>query len=227
MELNLSTETVNVLKNFSDINQNLLIKPGNKIQTISNMKNILAEAEIEEKFAKEFAIYDLPEFLRTYEMLEDPTLKFDSESYVNIIEKSSKGTDVDGFIYNFADKSVIVSPTKNITMPDTLVDFTLKKEQFAKFLRAVGTINVPDVSVKGDGKTIKLIAHDKKNKSSNKYSITLGETDKKFTANFKSENFKIIAGDYNIALSTAKISHFINRNKPIQYWIALEPDSEF
>ena len=226
MELNLSTETVNVLKNFSDINQNLLVKPGNKLQTISNMKNILAEAEIEEKFTKEFAIYDLPEFLRTYEMLEDPTLKFNSESYVNIIDKKDVKDD-DGFTYNFADKSVIVSPTKNITMPDTLVDFTLKKEQFAKFLKAVATINVPDVSVKGDGKFIKLVAHDKKNKSSNKYSITLGESDKKFTANFKSENFKIVSGDYNIALSTAKISHFINRNKPIQYWIALEPDSEF
>ena len=68
--MNLTSDTVNVLKNFSDINQNILIKPGNKVQTISTMKNILAEAEITEKFESEFAIYDLPEFLRSVEMFE-------------------------------------------------------------------------------------------------------------------------------------------------------------
>ena len=71
------------------------------------------------------------------------------------------------------------------------------------------------------------MACDRKNKSSNVYSATIGETDKKFSANFKQENFKLIQDDYDVAISKAKISHFTNRNKPIQYWIALEPDSEF
>ena len=38
------------------------------------MKNILAEAEISEKFDSEFAIYDLPEFLRTVELFQKPSL---------------------------------------------------------------------------------------------------------------------------------------------------------
>ena len=154
--MNLSSDTVAVLKNFSDINQNILVKPGNKVQTISTMKNILAEAEISEKFDSEFAIYDLPEFFR-----------------------------------------------------------------------AVMTLNLPDVAVKGDGKSIILVATDKKNKSSNDYSMVVGETNKTFTAYFKAENFKMVSDDYDVAISKQKISHFVNRNKPIQYWIALEPDSEF
>ena len=221
--MNLSSDTVSLLKNFSDINQNILVKPGNKVQTISTMKNILAEAEISEKFESEFAIYDLPEFLRSVELFEKPELKFNGGSNVQIADSNSK----QAIKYFFADKSVIVSPTKNITMPDKEVTFTFKKETFAKLLKAATTLNLPDVAVKGDGKTIKMIATDKKNKSSNQYSIDVGESDKKFTAYFRTENFKQIVDDYDVAISKAKISHFVNRNKPVQYWIALEPDSEF
>ena len=221
--MNLSSDTVSVLKNFSDINQNILVKPGNKVQTISTMKNILAEAEISEKFESEFAIYDLPEFLRSVELFEKPELKFNGGSNVQIADSNSK----QAIKYFFADKSVIVSPTKNINMPDKEVTFTFKKETFAKLLKAATTLNLPDVAVKGDGKSINLVATDKKNKSSNEYSLTVGETDKNFMAYFKTENFKMVSDDYDVAISKQKISHFVNRNKPIQYWIALEPDSEF
>ena len=221
--MNLSSDTVSLLKNFSDINQNILVKPGNKVQTISTMKNILAEAEISEKFESEFAIYDLPEFLRSVELFDKPELKFNGGSNVQIADSNSK----QAIKYFFADKSVIVSPTKNITMPDKEVTFTFKKETFAKLLKAATTLNLPDVAVKGDGKSINLVATDKKNKSSNEYSLVVGETDKSFTAYFKTENFKMVSDDYDVAISKQKISHFVNRNKPIQYWIALEPDSEF
>ena len=221
--MNLSSDTVSVLKNFSDINQNILVKPGNKVQTISTMKNILAEAEISEKFESEFAIYDLPEFLRSVELFDKPELKFNGGSNVQIADSNSK----QAIKYFFADKSVIVSPTKNITMPDKEVTFTFKKETFAKLLKAATTLNLPDIAVKGNGKSINLVATDKKNKSSNEYSLVVGETDKSFTAYFKTENFKMVSDDYDVAISKQKISHFVNRNKPIQYWIALEPDSEF
>ena len=221
--MNLSSDTVAVLKNFSDINQNILVKPGNKVQTISTMKNILAEAEISEKFDSEFAIYDLPEFLRAVELFQKPNLNFNGGSNVQIADNNSKQS----IKYFFADKSVIVAPTKNITMPDKEVTFTLKKDDFARLQKGVMTLNLPDVAVKGDGKTITLVATDKKNKSSNDYSMAVGETGKTFTAYFKAENFKMVSDDYDVAISKQKISHFVNRNKPIQYWIALEPDSEF
>ncbi len=221
--MNLSSDTVAVLKNFSDINQNILVKPGNKVQTISTMKNILAEAEISEKFDSEFAIYDLPEFLRAVELFQKPSLNFNGGSNVQIADNNSKQS----IKYFFADKSVIVAPTKNITMPDKEVTFTLKKDDFARLQKGVMTLNLPDVAVKGDGKSITLVATDKKNKSSNDYSISVGETNKTFTAYFKAENFKMVSDDYDVAISKQKISHFVNRNKPVQYWIALEPDSEF
>ena len=113
-----------------------------------------------------------------------------------------------------------------INMPDKYVTFALKKDVFAKLMKGVTTLNLPDIAVTGDGKQIKLVATDKKTPSSNDYSIVVGETDKTFKAYFKTENFKMIQDDYDV-ISSQKISHFINRNKPIQYWVAIEPDSEF
>jgi len=220
--MNLSTDTIAMLKNFSDINQNILIKPGNKIQTISNMRNILAEAEIKEKFDSEFAIYDLPQFLRSLDLFKSPELKFNGGSSMTISEaKSSKSVK-----YFFSDKSTVFTPNK-INMPDNHVTFTLKNDDLAELHKGVTTLNLPDVSVIGDGKNIKLVATDKKNKSSNEVSTVIGESDVKFTAYFKSENFKMIPDDYDVAISKAKISSFISRGKNVQYWIALEPDSEF
>lgn len=221
--MNISTDTLSVLKNFSDINQNILVKPGNKIQTISTMKNILAEAEVTEKFDSEFAIYDLPEFLRAVELFESPDLKFNSGSNVAIGDGKSRQQ----VKYFFADKSVIVAPSKTINMPDKEVAFKLTKADFEKVRKGYTTLNLPDIAVKGDGKKISIVATDKKNKSSNTYAVNLGETTKSFTAYFKAENFKMFPDDYDVAISKQKISHFVNRNRPIQYWIALEPDSEF
>ena len=221
--MNLSTDTLSILKNFSEINDNILFKPGSKLNTISAMKNILAEATITEKFDTEFGIYSLSEFLRAVELFEKPAVKVNGANYAVISEEKSK----QAIKYFFADKSVLVSPQKGINMPDKTVTFTLKKEDFAKIQKAATTLNLPDIAIKGNGKVISFVAIDKKNKSSNDYSLNVGETDKTFTAYFKAENFKIISDDYDVAISKQKISNFINRSKPVQYWIALEPDSEF
>ena len=221
--MQLSSDTIAVLKNFSDINQNILVKPGNQLQTISTLKNILAQADVKEKFDQEFAIYDLPEFLRAVDLFDKSDLKFNGGQNLTIADSNSKQS----IKYYFADKSVVVAPTKMINMPDKYVTFALKKDVFAKLMKGVTTLNLPDIAVTGDGKEIKLVATDKKTPSSNDYSISVGETSKTFTAYFKAENFKMVSDDYDVAISKQKISHFVNRNKPIQYWIALEPDSEF
>ena len=221
--MNLSTNTVAILKNFSEINKNILVKPGKRLQTISTLKNILAEADIDNKFEQEFAIYDLPEFLRAIELFTKSDIKFNGSSNLVISDTNSRQS----VKYFFADKSVIVAPTKGINMPDKYVTFTLKRTCLADLNKGILTLNLPDIAVKGDGNNITIVATDKKNKSSNDYSVVIGTTDKKFNAYFKAENLKIIPDDYDIAISSKRISHFVNRSKPIQYWIALEPDSEF
>ena len=167
--MNLSTDTLAILKNFSEINNNILFKPGSKLNTISAMKNILAEATITEKFDTEFGIYDLSEFLRAVELFDKPAIKVNGANYATISDEKSK----QAIKYFFADKSVLVSPQKGINMPDKTVAFTLKKDDFARIQKAATTLNLPDIAIKGNGKVISFVATDKKNKSSNDYSFYL------------------------------------------------------
>ena len=165
----------------------------------------------------------MPDFLRAIELFDKSELQFNGGQSLSIVDKNSKSK----IKYVFADKSVLMSPTKTIEMPDKFVTFTLNKDVFEKLMRVAVQLNLPDISVEGDGKEIKLIAFDKKDSSTNDYVSVIGESDKTFKAFFKKENFKLLPGDYDVAISAQKISHFINRSSNVQYWIAVEPDSEF
>ena len=221
--MKISDSTISILRNFSDINANILFKPGKTLNTVSTMKNIMAKAEVEENFETEFGVYDLPEFLRAIDSFKQPILKFNGSANLKIQdEKTSLSAR-----YAFADKSTLVTPTKEIKMPDQTVAFTLKNEDYESVKKLYTNLSLPDIAFKGEGGKIKLVALDKKNSNSNESSIIVGETDIEFTAYIKAENMKIIPGEYDVALSKAKIAHFINKKVKVQYWIAVEPDSEF
>lgn len=221
--MKISNNTVSILKNFSDINNNILFKPGKSISTMSTMKNIMAKADVEEEFEQEFGVYDLPEFLRAIDSFKKPVLKFNGAANLKI---NDEGTSLSAR-YAFADKSTLVTPQKEINMPDQTVSFTLKDSDYESVKRLYTNLSLPDIAFIGEKGKIKLVALDKKNNNSNESSITVGETDVDFTAYVKAENMKIIPGEYDVALSKAKIAHFINKKVKVQYWIALEADSTF
>ena len=54
--MKLSEKTLNLLKNFSTINQSILFKKGSSLRTISVMKNILAEAVLEDEIPRDYGI---------------------------------------------------------------------------------------------------------------------------------------------------------------------------
>ena len=221
--MKVSSQTLSVLKNFSEINENILVKPGNTITTISTLKNVLAQATIDERFEQEFGIYKLPEFLRSVELFEKPELNFNGGQYVTINDEKY-GSEIQ---YFFADSSVLVTPSKTIELPDRYVTFQFTKEKFERLMKGANSLQLPDIALKGvDGK-MTITASDKKNKSSNEYSVSLGETDKNFTVFFRMENFKQIEDDYDVAISEKGLAHFIGRNQQVQYWIAVEKDSVF
>ena len=177
--MKLSESTITILKNFSSINQSILVKEGSKLRTISVMKNILAEAEIKEEFPKNFAIYDLNQFLNGLGLHQDPDLDFENNSHVIIREGKRRVK------YFFADPEVIVSPPeKKITLPSEDVCFQLEHSQLDKLIKAAAVYHLPDLSVVGEAGVIRLVVRDKKNGTSNEYSIVVGETDKEFTFHF-------------------------------------------
>ena len=219
--MKLSDKTLSFLKNFSTINQSLLFKQGTKLRTISVMKNILAEVTIDEELPKDFGIYDLTQFLNINTTLfQSPELDFENEGYVMIREGRQRQR------FFFADPSVIVTPPdKSLELPTEDVSFELKTDQLDRLLKAAAISQLPDLSVVGENGVVKLLVRDKKNDTSNDYSVTVGETDKEFSFNFKVENIKILPGTYNVAVSSKLLSKFTSTNHDLTYYIALEPDS--
>jgi hypothetical protein len=220
--MKLSDKTLSVLKNFSSINQSILFKEGNKLRTISVMKNILAEATINEEFSRDFGIYDLNQFLNGLTLHTSPELDFANDSYVVIREGKMRSK------YFFADPNVIVTPPeKAINLPSEDVCFELSTEQLDKLLKASAVYQLPDLSAVGENGIVKIVVRDKKNYTSNDFSIVVGETDAEFSFNFKVENIKILPGTYEVAVSQKLLSRFTSKNHDLTYYIALEPDSTF
>ena len=220
--MKLSDTTTTLLKNFSSINQSILIKEGSKLRSMSVMKNILVEANVEEEFPKDFGIYDLNQFLNGLSLHQSAELDFANNEYVLIKEGKMRSK------YFFADPSVIVSPPeKEIALPTEDVCFVLTSQQLDKLKKASSIYQLPDVSAVGENGVIKLVARDKKNDTSNDFSIIVGETDQEFVFNFKEENLKIIPGTYDVIVSSKLLSRFSNQNIDVTYFIALEPDSTF
>ena len=220
--MKLSDKTLTILKNFAGINNSILVKIGNELKTISVAKNILAEASIDEEFPKDFAIYDLNQFLNGLGLHQDPDMDFTENSYLTIREGKRRVK------YFFADPAVIVSPPdKKISLPSEDVHFQIDSIALEKLLKAAAVYQLPDLSAIGEAGVIKLVVRDKKNDTSNEFAIVVGETDKEFAFNFKVENIKIIPGAYDVVVSSKLLSRFSNTNHNLKYYIALEPDSTF
>ena len=220
--MKLSDNTLTILKNFAGINNSILVKEGTKLRTISVAKNILAEADITEEFPRDFAIYDLNQFLNGLSLHSDPDLDFKEDSYLSIREGKRRVK------YFFADPNVIISPPeKDIQLPSQDVCFQLDSTSLEKLVKAAAVYQLPDLSAVGEAGVIKLVVRDKKNDTSNEYAIVVGETDQEFTFNFKVENIKIIPGAYDVVVSSKLLSQFINTKYNLTYFIALEPDSTF
>ena len=221
--MKLSDKTLTLLKNFSNINQSILFTRGSSLRTISVMKNILAEATIDEELPQDFGIYDLGQFLNGMGLHTSPELDFrDDNSYVVIKEGRMRSK------YFFADPNVIVTPPdKEITLPSVDVSFDLSTQQLDKLLKAAAIYQLPDLSVIGENGVVKMLVRDKKNDTSNDFSIVVGDTESTFSFNFKVENIKILPGSYHVDVSQKNLSLFTCQNYALKYYIALEPDSTF
>lgn len=217
--MKLSKETVALIKNFAGINSNLLLKQGNKLATISAQKNVMADATTTETFP-DFAIYDLNEFLGAMSLFEDPELDF-QDKYVSISQGNMK------IKFFAADASVLVAPQKAITFPEAEINFNLSASMLNMIHKTASVLRAADVSIVGDGTKVTAIVGDKKNASGNSFSEPVGESDKTFKVNLKVENLKMLPGDYQVSISSKKISRFKAPNTDLVYYVAVEADSTF
>ena len=219
--MNISNETLDILRNFSSINSGITVKAGNELVTVSAMKNIFAKAVVDESFEKDHSIYDLSEYLGAVSLFDRPNFDFNAEK-VTVSEGDNSVT------YYYADPQMVISPTKEITMPEPEVSFDLDKDVLDSLLKASSVLSLPDMVLSSDGQSVVLTVKDKKNSTSNVFSKTVAQGNgSTFEMFFRMENMKMIPGDYTVFVSSKGIAHFTNRNVAVEYFIALEPDSTY
>tara|TARA_Y100000004_G_scaffold190453_1_gene247613 strand:+ start:334 stop:993 length:660 start_codon:yes stop_codon:yes gene_type:complete len=217
--MHLSSDTLNVLKNFSTINPSIMFKEGNVLKTLSTQKTIMAQVEVDDNFDSSFAVYDLNQFLSTLSLFEQPSMEHQG-SHI-LISDSKNATK-----YFCTDPEMVVTPPdKNIELPDTPVKFSMTADDLKSSISAASVLQLPDWCVVGDGKVISIKVTDTKNETSNTFEREVGVTDAKFTMVFKTENLKLLPGDYDVEISSQKISHFSSREGKVRYWIATETNS--
>ncbi|QBP06051.1 sliding clamp DNA polymerase accessory protein [Synechococcus phage S-B68] len=219
--MKLSADTVALLKNFSSINQSILIRAGKRLRTMSVMKNILVEADIPEEFTRDVAIYDLNQFLNCLSLVDGAEVNLEE----NAIVITNGREDIE---YRYSDPSVIAAPPeKELVLPSEDVCVVLTEDQLQTVKKAAAVLQIADVALVGDGERIFLTVSDKKNSGSNSYKLEVGETVSTFQFNMKVENLKLIAGDYDVIISQRNLAKFTSHSTPVTYFIALEPDSTF
>ena len=219
--MQLSKETLTLIKNFATINGSLMIKKGDKLSTISEGKNVMAEAVIGESFPMDFGIYDLNEFLNVISLFPNTDLDF-SEKYVMVSEGGNSRIK-----YFAAGEGIVKAAPNTIKFPSADITFDLDSSQLAMIQKVSSALKTSDVIITGDGSNLRVVVADKKNDTSNAYDVTLGTTDLTFKANLKIENIKVLPGDYEVAISKKKISRFKHKSTDLTYYIAIEADSEF
>ena len=221
--MELSKDTLTLIKNFASINNSLMLKAGSKLTTISEGKNIMSEAGIAETLPQDFGIYDLNEFLNVVGLFANPNVDF-SEKYVLISDTSNPNSRIKYFA---AGEGVVKAAPSTIKFPGADVEFELPAAQLAMISRVAGALKAGDVTIEGDGSTLRVIVADKKNDTSNAFSQDIGSTEHEFKAHLKVENLKMLPGDYTVSISKKKISKFKHTASDLTYYVAVEADSEF
>lgn len=212
----ISKNSLSILKNFSTINSNLLVRPGNKISTISPAKNMMAEAIVEEEFDIEFGIWDLNKFLGVISLFTDPVFTF-HDKYVEI----EGGSTVK---YYYSEPKLLTAPTKSVKMPEELAVFSIYQDNFAEMLKASSILQLPQITFSSDGDVLSAQLHSNEDPTSNTYTIILGAHNVRFEATLDIEHLRLLPGDYEVTLSKGPVAQFKNLSMDLTYWVALKSD---
>jgi hypothetical protein len=229
--MQLSIATLDVLKNFSSINDSIILRPGNVISTLADSRFIVGRAEVAETFPKEVPIYKgLGDLLGMISLFDQPEIEFGDKSLTISAGRNKQ-------VFRYADASNVIAPKKDPaeTKFDWNFTFSLSSEEMRLLSKAASLNNAPHVIFESTGKgPIRVLVKDDKNDLANEFSIEVGAAHATpFKIVLLRENFKMATGEYEISvhMSDKKISHWrhvggANRDS-LQFWLAIEISSTY
>jgi len=222
--MQLTEQTLNVLRNFSSIQSNLVVEAGCKIKTMAEARNVMSSAMLAQEFPQDFGIYDLNEFLNVLSLVDDPKLDF-SDEYVRVTDSTGRSA----VKYFFADSNILTSPSKDINMPECEVNFTLDESTLSRVRKAASVLGHEKMTIEANDGAIRLTVTDNNDSTSNSFVIDVPGTyqSENFCFVMNISNMKLISGDYEVGISSKLLSQFTNKNVDVVYYIALEKSSTY
>jgi len=233
--MKLCNETLEILKNYSEINMNLVIKSGKTIKCVSPSSDIMSVYNGEDVFDKSVSIYDMKRFLGVLSVFEEPDLVLSDKS-VTIKGENRQVT------YIYSEESLLSTVNTSVlsrieALEYDNAEFILSDHNLSEINKVAKTLNLHDLSVIGDGEKVQIKLLDAKNPTSDNFNIDLNEECADiFSLNFKLERFKLWKGDYDVGVGIAisaktqkktYIARFKHSKVDITYYIALESNSTF
>lgn len=213
--MKLSARTIQILKNFSQINESLVFRKGSNLATVSPLKEMMAKATIQESFDRDFGIYNLNKLLGTLSLFEDPDLVFESK-FIKIQNGKQSAN------YYYTDESMIETPKQgSIAISNPEIQFELPTQTFASVTKALHILQLSHIAFIGDRNTIKIAAAEEQKKAAgNVFQVEVGETKHEFKILIKSELLKLLPENYNVSITSKGIASF--KGSDVEYWIAVD-----
>ncbi len=204
-------ETVEILKNFSSINQGIVIRKGNKLKTMSVHKNVFASSVVPDNFEREIAVYDLNELLSTLSLFTAPEISYKED---HILIKSGKSR----VRYKYSSPSVIVSPPvdKNISIQPQLT-FKLQAVVLEQIMKASSVMKLKELEISESG----LRAFNK-SQVGNKYVVEVEGVEGTCSPKVLSiANLKLLPRDYTVEVDNRAV-RFTSVDGSLEYIVAVE-----
>ena len=147
-----STQTLEILDNYSRISKGLFFAKGKQQMTMTSGRTVFSEVTIDEDIPQDFGIYNLKNFLQILSLFASPEINFQGQDIV-VSEGDKKVT------YRACEKSLIKTPKQSLSniIKDFKVSFTLDKNMISDIIRAAPVLNATDFIVVGDGKKVSVI----------------------------------------------------------------------
>lgn len=222
-----SETTQKILKNFSGISSQILLREGKSQRNCTKSKSVLALAELPEAWPKETAVFDLPKLVGTLSNFSKPGIEFGDEVMViRDVHETAQGAK-----YQYSDPSLILTEDRTPELGTVVLEFTLTETTASRLKKFSGQLDLTDISIKLESGNVVLTAFDGKNPRSHKFEVTIPAEDVPVNdgtfggIKIKIEHFQmLLEGAYTLRFGGKPFGYFVHKTLPVSYFVSNNKD---
>ena len=220
--ITLTKNDIMLLKNFSDVNPSILFVDGNVQSVRSKLGQLIAVAEFDMDFPREFALFDLNKFLQVYGLVESTgSVQIEvGENVITVFNETTK----QGLL---ATSKTNITPTVR-TEPkiDPDIEFEISEADLVYAKKSASINGFEDLMFRCDGKDVHVVTYNAEVPNSEQHTRKIGEYDKNFEIIISISNMVLLNDDYYVKLYKKSQVRFQSKNRAYNFYIALNANAK-